>query len=244
MTDPQISLQDVSVVFPLFDKPAQTLTGRLVGGRHHVPTRNFNALTDVTFEIEPGERVGLLGHNGAGKSTLLRTMGGIYAPRRGTLVTRGEIRCLFQIGAGTNADATGYENVPLLAAANRIPLARVPELTRDVEEFTELGEALNRPLRTYSSGMRLRIAFAVATSMPSDILLMDEVVGVGDRSFRDKARERIGALMQGAGTLVLASHNESYLKSYCQRGLVFEKGSVVFDGPIEEAIAHFNNAQS
>ena len=240
MTETQISLRNVSIVFPIFDKSARMITGRIIGGKHRLKVKSFPALKDVTIDVAPGERIGLLGHNGAGKSTLLRTIGGIYPPTRGTIQTRGEVRCLFEISAGINGDATGYENVPLLAAANNFPLAEVPELIRDVEEFTELGEALNRPLRTYSSGMRLRIAFAVATARHSDILLMDEVIGVGDRSFREKARSRIDTMMKGAGTLVLASHSEAYLRTYCRRGIVFKKGSIVFDGTIDEAIAFFN----
>ena len=151
MTETQISLRNVSIVFPIFDKSARMITGRIIGGKHRLSVKSFPALKDVTIDVAPGERIGLLGHNGAGKSTLLRTIGVIYPPTRGTIQTRGEVRCLFEISAGINGDATGYENVPLLAAANNFPLAEVPELIRDVEEFTELGEALNRPLRTYSS---------------------------------------------------------------------------------------------
>ena len=237
---PQVSLRDVSVVFPLFERPAMMLTNRLVKGRHQPRTGSFRALDGLTLDVMPGERVGLLGPNGAGKSTFLRTVGGIYAPHSGRIDVRGDVRCLFQIGAGLNEDATGYENIPLLAAANRIPLARLPELTADIEAFSELGEALDRPLRTYSSGMRLRIAFAVATSMHSDVLLMDEVIGVGDRDFREKAKKRIERMMEGAGTLILASHSEAYLRSYCHRGLVFERGRIVLDAPIEDAIARVN----
>ena len=241
MTNSQISVERVSVVFPIFDRPSRTITGGLVKGRDHVSVRKHAALKDISFSLAPGERVGLLGHNGAGKSTLLRVLGGIYPPTSGIIITRGNTRCLFEISAGVNGDATGYENVPLLAAANNIPLRMIPELVKDVEEFTELGEALNRPLRTYSSGMRLRIAFAVATSLHSDILLMDEVIGVGDRSFREKASRRIDAMMEKAGTLVLASHSEAYLRTYCHRGLVFDRGTIIFDGKIDEAIAFFND---
>ncbi|MCO5065310.1 MAG: ABC transporter ATP-binding protein [Rhizobiaceae bacterium] len=240
MTEPLISVDHVSVTFPIFDRPSRTLTGRLARGNFHAPAKHFEALKDVTFSVPAGENVGLIGHNGAGKSTLLRTIGGIYVPSRGTITRRGKVRCLFEISAGVNGDATGYENIPLLAAANGIPLAKVPQLVTDVEEFTELGEALSRPVRTYSSGMRLRIAFAIATAVHSDILLMDEVIGVGDRNFRDKARIRIESMMERAGTLLLASHSEAYLKTYCQRGLVFEKGRILFDGKIGEAISFFN----
>jgi ABC-2 type transport system ATP-binding protein/lipopolysaccharide transport system ATP-binding protein len=240
MTDTLISLNQVSVIFPIFDRPSRTLTSRLARGNYRAAGSHFKALTDVSFDVSAGQNVGLLGHNGAGKSTLLRTIGGIYSPTRGTVETQGDVRCLFEISAGLNGDATGYENIPLLAAANGIPLANIADLVSDVEEFTELGEALSRPVRTYSSGMRLRIAFAVATAVHSDILLMDEVIGVGDRSFREKARSRIDSMMKKAGTLLLASHSEAYLRAYCNRGLVFEQGKVVFDGAIEESIAFFN----
>lgn len=236
MSDLGVIFRSVSVTFPILDAPTRMLTGWITGARAAAPPRSVTALHDLSVDLAAGDRVGLIGHNGAGKSTFLRTIAGIYAPARGEVVVRGGVRCLFQIAAGMNQTATGYQNIPLLAAANRIPHTALPELTRSVEVFTELGDALDRPVRTYSSGMRLRLAFAVATANRSDVLLMDEVVGVGDRDFRTKARERIEEMMRGAGILVLASHSDAHLKSYCNRGLVLSKGRIAFDGPIDEAL--------
>lgn len=235
MTEPAVSLRSVTVTFPILDPPMRLLKG-LVSGGNGAAARSVTALRDVSVEIVSGDRVGLIGLNGAGKSTFLRTVGCIYAPSAGEVRVAGGVRCMFQIGAGMNPTATGYENVPLLAAANRIPRTELPELIRSVEAFTQLGDALDRPVRTYSSGMRMRLAFAVATARRSDVLLMDEVIGVGDRSFRRTALERIETMMAEAGILVLASHSEQYIRGYCNRALVLDRGRIAFDGPVEDAL--------
>lgn len=237
-----IKTQNLDVTFPIFEKATRTLKSTLAGQKANRESgvRKFRALRGVTIAIDQGDRVGLLGHNGAGKSTFLRTLAGIYQPTGGTLNVEGEIKTMFEIGTGLDFDATGYENIPLIAAANQIKVVDMKALIADVETFTELGEALDRPMRTYSTGMRMRIAFAVTTAFPSDILLMDEVIGVGDNVFREKSRQRIELMIDKAGTLILASHSSAFLKTYCTRGLVFNSGQIVFDGPIDEAIAIVN----
>ena len=234
-----IKASKLDVTFPIFEKSSLSLRSTLAGQRtrREGGIRKFQALRGVTVVIEEGDRVGLLGHNGAGKSTFLRTLAGIYEPTGGSLEIRGEIKTMFEIGTGLDLDATGYENIPLIAAANQIRVRDMPALIADVEAFTELGEALDSPMRTYSTGMRLRLAFAVTTAFPSDILLMDEVIGVGDNAFREKSRLRVEQMIDKAGTLVLASHSSAFLRTYCTRGLVFRAGEIAFDGAIEEAIA-------
>lgn len=237
-----IRTQSLDVTFPIFEKATRTLKSTLAGqnANRESGVRKFRALRDVTVVIDQGDRVGLLGHNGAGKSTFLRTLAGIYEPTGGMLNIEGDIKTMFEIGTGLDLDATGYENIPLIAAANHIKVRDMKALIADVETFTELGEALDRPMRTYSTGMRMRIAFAVTTAFPSDILLMDEVIGVGDNAFREKSRQRIELMIDKAGTLILASHSSAFLKTYCSRGLVFNSGQIAFDGPIGEAIALVN----
>ncbi len=232
-TNPEIIAKDLVIEFPLFDSASRSMKARMTGERGK--SRSFRGLDGLTVTINDGERVGLLGRNGAGKSTFLRTLAGVYPPTKGELTINSKTTSLFDVSVGTDADATGYENIPLLMASRGIARSRYDEVVADVESFTELGDALSRPLRTYSSGMRLRIAFAVATFHSEGILLMDEVVGVGDRDFAEKSKDRITKLMGSAGTLVLASHSNALLQTHCERGLIFEKGNVIFDGPIKEA---------
>ena len=197
----------------------------------------FKALDCVSIQISEGDRIGLLGRNGAGKTTFLQTLAGVYHQTDGSLSINAPTTSFFQVGVGTDPDASGFDNIHLLMASRGIPKNRFDEVLQDVSDFTELGDALYRPLRTYSAGMRLRIAFAVATFEANGALLMDEVIGVGDNSFRIKARERLRAMLDDAATLVLASHSSEFLMNFCQRGIVFEKGRIVFDGPIRESIA-------
>ncbi len=233
--EPDIICDKLVVEFPLFDSVSRSVKARMSGNKGR--SKSFRGLDEVSVTINMGERVGLLGRNGAGKSTFLRTLAGVYVPRSGSLELKSPMTSIFEVAVGTDNDASGYENIPLLMATRGIPFSRYDEVVADVEEFTELGEALLRPLRTYSSGMRLRIAFAVATFQAEGILLMDEVVGVGDSEFAKKSKARIQKLMGEAGSLILASHSPSLLTTHCERGLVFEKGKIIFDGPIEDAIA-------
>jgi len=195
------------------------------------------ALDRVNITINKGDRVGLLGRNGSGKSTFLRTLAGVYTPNSGDLIMNSPVTSLFELNVGTDEDATGYENIPLLMASRQIERSKYDEVVKDIEDFTELGDALNRPLRTYSQGMKLRIAFAIATfKQNNQILLMDEVINVGDKQFGKKSNNRIEKMMNNAGSLILASHSVAILKTHCSRGIIFEKGRIIFDGSINEAI--------
>lgn len=234
MSNADIICDNLVIEFPLFDSNARSLKARMTGNTGE--SRSFRAIDNLSVTITKGERVGLLGKNGAGKSTFLRTLAGVYAPRSGKLLVNNPTTSLFEVGVGTDPDANGYENIPLLMASRGIPSTRLNEVIADVEEFTELKDALFRPLRTYSAGMRLRIAFAIATFHADGILLMDEIVGVGDKQFAQKSRDRIHSLMENATTLVLASHSIQLLKTHCQRGIVFEDGKILFDDKIEAAI--------
>lgn len=229
-----IQCENIVVEFPLFDSVSRSVKAQMTGDVSK--QRSFRALDGISLTINKGERVGLLGRNGAGKSTFLRALAGVFVPKSGSLRINSVTTSLFETGVGMDSDASGYENIPLLMASRGIALSKLDEVIADVEDFTELGAALSRPLRTYSSGMRLRIAFAVATFHAEGILLMDEVIGVGDRQFSQKSKERITKLMGQAGTLVLASHSPSLLKTHCDRGLVFDAGKLKFSGSIEEAI--------
>ncbi len=237
-----VDCDDIVVEFPLFDTVSRSVRAHMTGNAK--PPRSFLALNGVSIRIESGERIGVLGRNGAGKSTFLRTLAGVYPPCSGTLKVNTRLTSLFDIAVGVDLDASGYENIPLLMASRGISKSELENVIADVEEFTELGDALLRPVRTYSQGMRLRIAFAIATYHVEGLLLMDEIVGVGDKIFREKAQARLEKILGGEGSIVLATHSTELMKTHCERGIIFDKGKIVFDGELAEAVKQYNRPQA
>jgi ABC-type polysaccharide/polyol phosphate transport system ATPase subunit len=208
---------------------------------NYISSPKLKALNNINIEIKENERVGLLGKNGSGKTTFLRTLAGVYHLSSGILKVNSPTTSFLNIGVGLDENATGYENIPLLMAAREIPFELYNDVVLDVENFSELADALNRPVRTYSQGMKLRIAFTVATHILSNkILLMDEIIAFGDVHFKKKSTERLLDHMNNCKVLVLASHSSGLLKTHCERGIVFDKGEVIFDGNIDDAI-NFNS---
>lgn len=195
------------------------------------------ALDRVGFEFHEGDRVALVGHNGSGKSTLLRVLAGAYEPVSGLVDVRGSVACMLSIALGMDLDATGYENIQLLGMLFGMSKESIGRKTEEIAEFTELGDYLSMPLRTYSTGMNMRVAFAVATSLEADIILMDEWLGVGDAHFIEKADQRLRSFVQRAGLLVLASHAPELLRKNCNKGLLLEHGKVVATGTVDEVLA-------
>ncbi len=185
------------------------------------------ALNDLSFEIREGDRVGLLGHNGSGKSTLLRVLAGGYEPVSGTLDMEGSVASMLSISLGMEGEATGYENIIMICTLMGLEPSKIDELMPEITEFTELGEYLSMPLRTYSSGMHMRIPFAVATAVKADIVLMDEWLSVGDESFSKKAQTRLKEMLDSAKILVLASHDKALLENNCNRIFHLEHGSLI-----------------
>lgn len=239
MIKPLVLAQNIGIKFrPPPQSIFQMLAGRRKKKKSGAAKDGNWALRDISIQIDRGEAIGLLGHNGAGKSTFLRLLSGAYHPSKGTLETTNDIVAIMDLKAGMDASATGYQNIRLLAALRGIPSKNLEALNADVEKFSELGDALSLPLKSYSKGMKLRLAFALATSKESELLLLDEAIGVGDAAFKKKAKTRLKTLMKNGGSLVMASHSNSYLRKHCTRGLVFDHGSIVFDGPIEKAIEH------
>ena len=184
---------------------------------------------DVSFEIHEGERVGLIGHNGAGKSTLLRALSNVYAPTAGRAEIVGEIGSLVDIGLGIDGEATGRENIFIRGALLGLKRKEIEERFDEIVEFSELGEFINMPVRTYSSGMHLRLAFAVATIIRPEILLMDEWLSVGDAAFNEKAERRLNDLVQSSRILVIASHSRELIEKTCNRAMWFEHGRLKMD---------------
>ena len=246
-----IQLNDVSIDFPVFTTRSRGLLNTMLGFPQRDKARveasgvgrvSVHALRDVSLALRTGDRVGLIGSNGAGKTTLLRVLSGVYEPMQGELSFSGGVAALTDIMLGMDVDASGYDNILMRGIVMGLTRRQAMELVPSVEAFTQLGEHLQLPVRTYSQGMLLRLAFAVSTSVVPDILLMDEMIGAGDAKFFAQARERINGLIEQVSILVLASHNEVILKSFCNRALVLQEGRVVMDGGVDEALA-FHNAQ-
>ena len=240
---PMIRAEDLSVEFPLYHLGARSLKKRLIAmsplrlRQDEAYRIVVTALRGLTFSIAPGERVGLVGHNGAGKTTLLRTLAGIYEPVGGRLEVRGEVGSLIDPGAGMDPEATGRENILLRGLYQGLDDAACRAMAIEVGAFSGLGEFLDMPVRTYSAGMALRLAFAMATAMQPEILLMDEWFLAGDAEFMARADDRLERLVTGADILVIATHNMGIVRRWCSRAIRLEGGRIVADGPVAEVLA-------
>jgi len=190
------------------------------------------ALDHVSFEIREGERIGVTGHNGSGKTTLLRVIAGAYEPLSGALDIQGRVASMLSVGLGMDMEASGLENIYLRAAIMGLRRSEIDTLIDDVAAFAELGDYLEMPMRTYSSGMAMRLAFAVSTNVPADIVVMDEWLSVGDEEFSSKAQKRLRGTIDKARVLVLASHDLALLKSNCTRIIRLDHGQIVSDQPV------------
>jgi ABC-type polysaccharide/polyol phosphate transport system ATPase subunit len=243
-----VRLTKANVEVPLYDSHALRLIKLPSFQRAKVGTSTVNwsgsivsihALKDVDLSLSEGDRVCVIGHNGAGKTTLLRTIAGIYPATSGRLEISGKVFALLGTSLVFNQDATGYENINLIANLYDWPQERATEYVRDIEEFTELGEYLSLPTRIYSAGMQARLAFALATLQPSDILLIDEGIAAVDSDFQEKAQARIQKLVGGAKILLLASHSLELCRSLCNKALLMSKGEALYLGEVEGAFARY-----
>lgn len=238
-----IRLEDVELYYSSVafkERSLKSLLGSALNPkRNTTEIQDVHALKKVSLEIRPGERVGLLGHNGAGKSTFLKMLAGLYPISSGKRQVVGTVRSLFDLSLGFEPDASGRENI----LYRGLLLGLSPKFMRSVEnevvEFAGLGEFIDYPIKTYSAGMQVRLAFAISTAVGGDILLLDEVIGAGDANFMAKAKQRILKLIEQSEILVLASHDFSALTSICERGLVFHHGEIVFDGDIHQGISEY-----
>ncbi len=192
------------------------------------------ALQNISFDLKEGDRLGLIGHNGAGKSTLLKVLAGIYRPSSGELMTQGRIVSTLNINIGMNPEANGITNIINHGLLFGLSRKEIKARINEIAEFTELGDYLHLPLRTYSSGMSTRVAFAVVTSINADILLMDEVINTGDAAFIDKAKKRLDGFMNSCKILVLATHSIETMKRLCNKALLLEHGEPLAFGDINE----------
>jgi len=229
-----LKFDNVTVQYPVYNTRGLSLRNQLVsistGGsieKEAGQVQIVTALKNVSFNLKEGDSVGLVGHNGAGKTTLLRTMAGIYYPASGKISRQGQISTLFELGAGMDPDLTGYENIMRMSVMMGISPKLAKTNIKEIEEFTQLGNFLQLPVRTYSSGMATRLMFAVATSVKPDILLVDEIFQTGDAEFQTKAEERMHDFIKSAGIFVFASHNVELILRHCNRFLRLEHGNLV-----------------
>lgn len=237
----EILVQDLSRRFVVHARETQTLKELLLAGGR-TGSQEVWALRDVSLGVEPGEAVGLVGRNGSGKSTLLRVVAGIIKPTRGTVAAGGRIGSLLELGAGFHPDFTGRENVELNGALQGLTRARIRERFDEIVAFAELEHAIDRPVRTYSSGMTMRLGFAIAAFLEADVLLLDEVFAVGDESFQRKCFGVISSFKQRGGTIVFVSHDASAVERLCDRAVLLRHGTLAYDGPVHEALARYRRA--
>tara|TARA_Y100001968_G_C19451604_1_gene769043 strand:+ start:5946 stop:6758 length:813 start_codon:yes stop_codon:yes gene_type:complete len=202
----------------------------------------FRALNNINLSLKKGDRVGILGRNGAGKSTLLRVLAKVYKPNHGKINIHGTISSLFDVNLGMNIEATGLENIVNLAVMRGIAKKKALEMLEDVATFTQLGDFLHQPVRTYSTGMQMKLAFAVATGSAADIMLIDEIIGAGDSHFMERATKRLERRIELSSILVLTSHSNETIKRFCNKALVLHQGEVQFFGDVQEGI-HFYEQQ-
>ncbi|MBI2742390.1 MAG: ABC transporter ATP-binding protein [Chlamydiales bacterium] len=242
-----IILDEVSLSYPVYGTRSRSLKTSVLnmatGGRLNKdePTVKVEALKNINLKLEVGDRVGLIGHNGAGKTTLLKVLAQIYEPSSGKIKISGQTNCLFDIMTGIDLALTGYENIMLRGLILGLSRREVEKAVPEIEEFAELGEFIKMPLKSYSSGMMIRLAFGIITSIHSQILLIDEVVNVGDANFMKKAKSRMANLVHRSDLMVLSTHDHNIMKEFCNKAVWLEKGEIRAFGEIDEVFAQMRS---
>ncbi len=229
-----ISIHDLTVEFAIFGANARSLKntvlaqatgGRIMAGAHDIIT--VRAIDQMNMEINDGDRIGISGHNGSGKTTLLRVLAGIYKPVSGRVRIEGKVGTLLDPSAGMDPEATGVENIYLRGYMLGMTSREIAAQIDDIAGFSDLGNFIELPMKTYSAGMQARLAFAISTSMKNDILLVDEGIGAGDEAFQEKAHKRVESLFARTSIVLLASHSEELLKRFCSRRMTLDHGRIV-----------------
>ena len=241
-----IELKDVCVDFPIPKSKLNTGLKRIVnhtiGGKFKssAGVSHLRALDKINLQLRNGDRVGLVGHNGAGKTTLLRVLAGVYPPSHGQIKCSGKIASLLDISLGFDLEASGYENIFLRGLYLGLSKQKISECMDKISNFTNLGNYLTMPLRTYSSGMLMRLAFAITTEVEPDIILMDEWISVGDAKFMEQAKERLESFIKTSSIMVLASHSQDLIRSTCNKAILLGQGEVLAQGSVDEVYHHYN----
>lgn len=205
-----------------------------------VPYKINKATNNLSLKIYKGDSVALLGRNGAGKSTILKMITGVSFPTEGDLTVKGTVSALLELSSGFDPEATGIENIYLKCSLMGLSKAEITEIEQDIIDFAELGDYIDQPVRSYSSGMKARLGFAISTNVNPDILIVDEALSVGDKNFRKKCKDKIQEIMADESvTLLFVTHSISTARDFCERGVVLEKGTKLFDGSLEDAIEFY-----
>ena len=240
----RVKLEGVSLDYPLYHGSSRSLKKALVAtssrgnlARDALERVNVRALSDIDLDIKSGDRLGLIGANGAGKTTLLKVLAGIYSPTTGTYSVQGRVSALLDTQVGLDMDATGYENIMIRGMYMDIHPREMKKRAAEVAAFTELGDYLQLPVRTYSAGMMIRLGFAISTCVQPEILVMDEWLAAGDAHFISKAHKRMEEFVQASSILVLASHSLPLVEQWCTHGLYLKRGKIEAAGPIAEVAA-------
>jgi ABC-2 type transport system ATP-binding protein len=237
-----IDVRDASVDFPIFDAKSRSLKHTVlgvVGGNVAANDRKvvvIEALHHINLHVSEGDRLALVGHNGAGKSTLLRLLSGIYEPTSGQALVNGRVAPVFDLGVGMDPEISGLENIMIRGLFLGMSRKQMQERVDDIADFTELGDFLHMPLRTYSTGMRVRLALGVVTSIDPEILLLDEGIGAVDAAFLEKSKQRLISLVERSGLLVFASHSDEFLRELCDTAIWMEHGEIKQQGEIREVL--------
>lgn len=241
----KVTFENVDVHFPVYGSTSKSMKLSVINaiGRGKLTTDGsgtqiVKALTNVSFDISNGDRIALLGSNGAGKTTLLRTIIGAYHPTHGNMTVSGSVVSLLDIGLGISGDLTGFENIKVRGLLLGLSSAAIDEKMEDIAEFSELGDFLNLPVKTYSSGMNLRLAFSIATVIRAQVLVMDEWLSVGDDKFLRKANARLQEIVHDSEIMVLATHSRQTAEANCNRAIVLENGEIKMDGEMT-AVANY-----
>lgn len=244
-----VVLENISLEFPVYGLSAQSLkrklirvsTGGVFGKADNRDLVTIKALKNINLHLKPGNRLGLLGHNGAGKSTLLRVISKIYEPTVGHAHIHGKVSALLDVMMGMDSESTGYENILMRGIFHGLSKREILTKQDEIAEFTELGDFLSMPTRTYSSGMMLRLAFGIATSFIPEILVLDEVIGAGDASFMKKSEERIQSMIKGSKIVVLSSHNIEVIQKNCNQLLLLNAGEVKYFGDVDQGLKFYES---
>ena len=251
MSEPHIKASQAFVRYPIaltggqqsaLASTARALTGGRVG--HNSAVTYIEALRDVTLSLKAGDRLGLIGRNGAGKSTMLKLLSGLLPPAKGSISIVGTRTNILSLGAGMDGEETGLQNIDHACRLLEIPRSKWASVKEDIVNFTELGEFIAMPVRTYSAGMGMRLMFAMATAYPRDILILDEVIGAGDAMFIEKAIARMQRFIEHSSILVLATHDYQLIESFCNRALYIHRGAIVADGDPAVAWKLYNQSES
>lgn len=243
MTSAHIKLDQVHLYYSSLafrDRSLSFVIKGLMRATDEVGLDDVHALRGVSLDIKHGERVGIIGSNGSGKSTLLKTIAGLYPIQSGHLSTNGEIRQILDLMLGFEPEASGRDNIMYRGLLLGEKPWKIKETIDEIIEFADIGKFIDYPVKTYSAGMAVRLAFSISTALPGEILLIDEVIGAGDQEFMEKAKGRFQNMVDHSGILMIASHDHHTLSEICTRGLVLQDGLIVYDGPFGEAQRHYN----